>query len=60
MQQIDEVNLVAKWPNQRLRYKETIYFLRKSFRENNDIVVKFFVGFGTLCWCVLLADNNEI
>ena len=48
MQQIDEVNLVARWPNQRLRYKETIHFLRKSFRENYDVDVKFFVGFGNL------------
>ena len=60
MQQIDDVNLVARWPNQRLRYNETIHFLRKIFRENNDVDVKFFVGFGTLCLCVLLADSNEI
>ena len=53
MQQIDEVNLVARWPKQRLRYTETIHSLRKSFRENNDVDVKFYVGFGTLCLCVL-------
>ena len=39
---------------------QTIHFLRKSFRENNDVDVKFFVGLGTLCLCVLSADNNEI
>ena len=60
MQQIDDVNLVARWPNQRRRYNETIHFLRKSFRENIDVDVKFFVGFGTLCLCVRLADSNEI
>ena len=32
----------------------------KNFRENNDVDVQFFVCFGTMCLCVLLADNQEI
>ena len=31
----------------------------KAFVKTNDVGVQFFVRFGTLRFCVLLADNQE-